>query len=319
MRKIFVILGMAFASAAAFFVFVFPNPYALLVTRALGGVAASAWVTFTILGAAYYSPENTGKCMGHLSACNAFGRMAALLAGGLIAQQLGLEYAFLLGGIFGLIGMAASFLITEKKPSPEIKPPTLADLLLVAKNKQLVWCSILGILFNFIVFATTFGFIPLAASQLNATQFHLGLLGVVSTLPTILFAPLAGTIMPRKLGVKATLTIGFMLAAAGSAAVVFSSTLTILFIVQIIGSIGAAILGTLLLALCISDIPPLSRAAAMGFYQAVYGIGMFLGPVITGQISYAFGLNAAFIFTAFIGIIGAVLINVLKISSRAKI
>jgi len=304
-RKIFVILGMAFASAAGFVVFFFPSPYTLLLTRALGGVAASAWVTFTILGAAYYPSGETTKSMGHLSACNSFGRMAALLAGGLLAQWLGLEYAFLLAGIAGIIGMAMGFFITEKRPQAADNAPSLSELLDVARNKQLLCCSILGILSMYISFATTFGFIPLAASLLNATQLQLGLLGVVSTIPGIFMAPLAGTTMPRKLGISTTLVIGFLLAGTGSALVAFTNSLIILFAVQIIGSIGTAILGTLLLGLCIYDIPTPRRATAMGFFQAVYGIGMFLGPFIMGQISHFFGLATAFIFTGFIGILGA--------------
>ncbi|MCL1788141.1 MAG: MFS transporter, partial [Defluviitaleaceae bacterium] len=154
---------------------------------------------------------------------------------------------------------------------------------------------------------TTWGFIPLVASSLNATPFQLGLLGVVSTVPAILIAPLAGTVMPRKFGVRATLITGFLLAAFGSAFVAVTSSLTMLFIVHLIGSIGAAILGTLLLGLCIRGISAERRAAAMGFYQAVYGIGMSLGPWVMGQVVYIFNLNTAFIFTGLIGVFGAFL------------
>ncbi|MCL2225659.1 MAG: MFS transporter, partial [Defluviitaleaceae bacterium] len=113
-RKVFVLLGMFFAAVAGFIVFFFPSPYTLLISRALGGVAASAWVTFTILGASYYPQNESAKAMGHLSACNALGRMAALLLGGLIAQRLGLTFAFLLGGIGGVVGLLCGFFIKEK-------------------------------------------------------------------------------------------------------------------------------------------------------------------------------------------------------------
>jgi len=304
-RKIFVILGMFFAAAAGFVVFIFPNPYTLLVTRALGGVAAAAWVTFTILGVSYYPAEKSAKVMGHLSAFNSFGRMAALLTGGLIAQRFGLEFAFLLGGIAGVVGLFGAFFIKEKVTSSS-SSPSFKELLTVAKNKQLLACSVLGIVSMFIAFATTFGFVPLAASLLNASQLQLGLLGVVSTIPGIFMAPLAGSVMPRKLGAPATLVIGFLLAGIGSGLVAFSGSLTVLFIVQIIANIGNAILGALLLGLCIHDIPASRRATAMGFFQAVYGIGMFLGPFAMGQISYVFGLTVAFVFIGIVGIFGVV-------------
>jgi len=129
----------------------------------------------------------------------------------------------------------------------------------------------------------------------------------MSTAPAIFISPLAGTIMPRKLGVATTLAIGFIVAGVGSALVAVSNSLVALFAVQIAGSIGGAIVGTLLMGLCIRDISAEKRATAMGFYQAVYGLGMFLGPFVTGHISHHAGLMAAFVFTGGVGLVGAVL------------
>ena len=306
-RKIFVQLGIAFATLSAFLAFFFPSPVMLLVMRALGGVAASAWVTFTVLGASYYKADESTRVMGHMSAANAFGRMIALLTGGLIAQFMGIPYAFLLAGIAGVVGLVLSVGVAEKRPSANQAPPNLAGLLEVARNKQLLFCSILGILTMYISFATTFGFTPLAAAQMDASQFQLGMLGVLSTAPAIFISPLAGTIMPKKLGASTTLVIGFLVAGIGSALVAVSSTLWMLFAVQIAASLGGAIVATLLLGLCIRDISAEKRATAMGFFQAVYGLGMFLGPFVTGHISHGFGLMAAFVFTGVVGLAGAVL------------
>jgi len=303
-RKIFVQLGLLLAAIAAFLAFFSPSPIMLLLMRGIGGFAAAAWVTFTVLGASYYKPDETGKCMGYLSSANAFGRMLALLAGGIIAQRLGMSYAFLIGGIAGVLGLIISFGIKENRPQLQQNRPKVLD---VARNKQLLCCSILGILAMYISFATTFGFTPLAAVRLEASPFQLGLLGVLSTAPAIFISPLAGNIMPKKLGSATTLALGFLLAGAGSALVAATSSLWSLFAVQIIASIGGAIVGALLLGLCIRDISAERRATAMGFFQAVYGIGMFLGPFITGQISHSIGLMAAFVFTGVIGLLGAVL------------
>jgi MFS family permease len=306
-RKIFAQLGIGFAALSAFLAYFFPSPLMLLVMRALGGVAASAWVTFTVLGAGYYKPQESTKVMGHMSAANAFGRMAALLTGGLAAQWLGIPCAFLLAGIAGVIGLILSGSVTETRPSENMSPPSLSGLYEVVRNKQLLFCSILGILSMYISFATTFGFTPLAAAMMDASRLQLGMLGVLSTAPAIFVSPLAGTVMPKKFGASATLVIGFLIAGAGSALVAVSHTLWLLFVVQIAASIGGAIVGTLLLGLCIRDISAEKRATAMGFFQAVYGLGMFMGPFVTGQISHGFGLMAAFVFTGVVGLAGAVL------------
>ena len=305
-RKVFVLLGLMFAAASGVCVFLFPSPMVLLLARGLGGVAASAWVTFVILGTSYYPPAQTTKSVGILNAANALGRVMALLLGGVIAQRFGVAYVFLLGGIVGLGGLVLGVGIVERPLAARQKPPGLAALLDVARNRQLLCASLLGILVQYIMFATTFGFTPLAATRLAASQFQLGLLGVASALPGLLVSPLAGTLLPRRLGVKGTLGTGFALAGLGCALVPFCRALWQLFAAQIIGNIGAAAVFTLLMGLCIRDIPPERRATAMGFFQAVYGLGMFLGPFVTGWLSHSLGLMTAFFLTGAVGGLGAV-------------
>jgi MFS family permease len=54
------------------------------------------------------------------------------------------------------------------------------------------------------------------------------------------------------------------------------------------------------MSLVILDIPDRDKATAMGFFQAVYSIGMFLGPVVSGQIGGMFGYTALFTSSALV-------------------
>ena len=62
--------------------------------------------------------------------------------------------------------------------------------------------------------------------------------------------------------------------AVGCALILFVSNIWQLFAVQIIISTGNVLAYTLLMGLSIQYIPSERRAAAMGFFQAVYGLGM---------------------------------------------
>ena len=311
-RKVFMLLGILAAAVSGFLVFFFPSPYTLLLARALGGVAASSWVTISILGASYYPPSETIKSVGFLNMVNSIGRMTALLAGGLVALWLGVPYAFLLGGLAGFASLILGFGVIEKKPDAEQTPPQLKDLFSIAGDRHLLWASFLGILIQHISFATTFGFTPLAAVQLHASQFQLGILGVVSTFPGLIISPLAGTVLPRKLGIKCTLCIGFGLTGLASALTPFCSALWQLFVIQVIGAVGYAAVFTILMGLCIRDVTNERRATAMGFFQAVYSLGMFLGPFTMGWISYGLGLGPAFIITGGVGLIGIFAVVIFK-------
>jgi len=306
-RKIFVLLGLFFATVSGVSVFLWANPVVLLVARSLAGVTAATWVTFTILGSSYYKPDETIRSIGLLNAANGFGRMAALLLGGLFAEWLGFSYAFLLGGILGLVGLICGLGMRESSPNPEKmgNPPNLANLLEVARDKQLICASVLAIVSQYIMFATTFGFTPMIANEMGASNYQLGLLGVISTLPALLISPIMVRVV-HKIGVTATMVIGFAFASIGTILVVWSQNLLQLFAVQFLSSLGLSGLMTVLMGLSIKAISSERRATAMGFFQAVYGLGMFLGPFVTGWLAHSFGMPAAFIATSFVGVIGIV-------------
>ncbi|MCL2377883.1 MAG: MFS transporter [Defluviitaleaceae bacterium] len=302
-RKIFVLSGLFFAAVSGFIVFFFPHPTIMLLSRSLGGVAAASWVAFAILGASYYHSDEATKSVGYLNAANAAGRMLAFLAGGLIARWLGVPYAFLLSGIAGLIGLAAGLGIKEKAQNVKT-PPKFTDLIGVARNPMLLSTSFLAILSQYIMFATAFGFTPLLAYGMGASPFTLGMLGLASAVPGLIVSPLAGTVLPRKIGARNTIALGFGMSALGCVLIAFTGNVWQLFAVQVFISTGNVIAYTLLMGLSIKDMPGERRATAMGFFQAVYGLGMFMGPFVTGWLAYEFGLNMALPLTGAVGVLG---------------
>ena len=306
-RKIFVLMGLFFAGISGLLVFFVSSPAALLISRSLAGITAATWVPLTILGSSYYKPDETVKSIGILNAANGFGRMAALLIGGVIAEFTGFSHAFLLGGVIGLAGFVLGFGIKESEPAEkEVKPPNLSALLDVARDKQLLIASFLAVISQYVQFGTTFGFTPMVAVHMGASNVQLGMLGMISTLPALIISPFVAK-MVSKTSLLFVITINFILTALGTALVAVSANLIQLFFVQFISSVGIAVLMTLLMGLSIRDIPAERRATAMGFFQAVYGFGMFFGPFATGWVSHSIGLMNSFIFTGAVALAGGVL------------
>ena len=303
MRKIFVLSGLFFTGLAGLVVYLLPHPMTMLLSRSLGGVAAASWVTFAILAASYYPADQASKSMGYINAANAFGRMTAFFLGGLAAELMGVPYAFLLGGAAGLVGLVIGIGINEDATEGG-STPSFADLFGLVRDKQLLCASFLSILTQYVLFATAFGFTPLYAYRLGTNHFQLGMLGVAATMPGFLVSPLAGSIIPRKIGTKNMLAIGFAMMAVGCGLIVFVNSIWQLFAVQIIISTGNVLAYTLLMGLSIQHIPSERRATAMGFFQAVYGLGMFLGPFVTGWLAHGMGLTTAFALQGFVGLFG---------------
>jgi MFS family permease len=61
------------------------------------------------------------------------------------------------------------------------------------------------------------------------------------------------------------------------------------------------------MSLAILAVDQRERATAMGVYQAIYSIGMFLGPLASGFIGQRFGLGPVFVSSGLL-IIGAAVV-----------
>ena len=73
-------------------------------------------------------------------------------------------------------------------------------------------------------------------------------------------------------------------------------------ITQAIAGFGRGLSFTLLMGMSIKHMPADKRATAMGFFQAIYGLGMFIGPVLMGIIGDYFSLNEGFIVLGVLGL-----------------
>ncbi|MDF2614850.1 MAG: transporter [Clostridia bacterium] len=307
-RRLFITMGMFIAVMSSLITFFFPTAFSLLVTRLLAGISASTWVAFTVLFASYYRSEESPKAIGFMNAYNALGQLVAMAIGGVVSLMFGTRYLYLLGAFGGICGLVLSFFITENKAIHRV-PLKLKGLFTVTLDGMLGKVSILAILSQFITFATTFGFIPIVAQNLGANRLHLSMMTAINIIPAIWVSSLAATVFVRWWGESRTLVYGFLISAVLCMLAPFVSSLSLLMLVQFFAGVGRSMVFPLLMGLSIRGIEDNKRASAMGFFQAIYGVGMIIGPIILGVLAGQFGLVAGFIITGVIGI-GAALLTI---------
>lgn len=68
---------------------------------------------------------------------------------------------------------------------------------------------------------------------------------------------------------------------------------------------GRGIFFPVLMALSIQAVPSSERATAMGVFQALYAVGMLLGPLLLGFLADGLGLDSVFYVSAALGVICA--------------
>ena len=307
-RKPFIVLGIGISLLSSLGMYFFKNPLMILLFRSLSGVAASSWVAYTILFSSYFEQGDASKALGIVNACNSLGQMSAVLIGGYAAQRLGQNTTFIIASVSSALGLALSFGIVEKKKANR-KPLDVPELLTVAGNRGLLVVSGLAILLQFIAFSTVYGFTPVIAKKIGAYDAQLGLLTAFSSLPAIFSSAVSGSVFSKRFGEKKVIAAGFVIISASCAAIPLICNINILYLSQIIGGLGRGLVFPLLMSLCIKSIDRSKHATAMGFFQAIYGVGMFIGPVITGFINDAAKLFWGFWVSAAVGLAGALIAN----------
>lgn len=292
-RKLFLLLGMAACVLSGLGMWQFHSVPAFIVSRSLAGVAASAWVIQTALFVSYYRAQDAPKATGAINSISNFGEMTAMLVCGVVAYSYGPEQTFLLGAIVGMVGFALGFAVRENET---VKPQNLnwADIKDVFMNKSLNQFAFFAFLVQFLTFSTIFGFVPIAARNIGANNLVLGLLPTMFMIPSILSSALSGTIFVRRFGEKTSVIIGFLGMALPCAALPFITSMSGLLLSQIVNGFFRGLVFPLLMGLSIRGVDTSRRATALGYFQAVYGLGMFAGPVAVGALSSLIGLNWGF-------------------------
>lgn len=302
-RRPFIMLGFGFSILAsaglAFIAFLagrdqIPQGLALaaLILRGISGITAATWVHFSVLYTAGYEADQVPAAMSRIIVPQCGSQILAMLAGAQLAGYVGEIYAFLLAAAAGIVGLVLMTRIREQRPSGA--PLTFRGLLEVAGNRRLLMSTLLATLYQMVAWSTALGFVQNWAREvIGLTTAQLGYLSVANLLPNMVLSRLSGTRFLRKLGRKAVLCAGFLLLAAACFLYPKTDSLGTLLAVQALLGSGVGLIMPQTMSGAIEEIPDEKRGAAMGIYQAVYGLGMFVGPVLAGLIMERFPAAAS--------------------------
>ena len=285
-------LGLALAPTATY----------LAVFRGVLGISAATWVAFTVLYASYFPSDEAPKAMGIMSAINGFSLIVVHLAGGQIAESWGMVATFYAGAGLAVIGFISTVPIKEQRVTRP--PPTMRQIWRVMTHPALIVVASVTALNHYAFWATTFSFVPVYADDLGASKFTLGIIGVVSLVPYTL-ASLVNHRFAQRLGDNWAVFAGMMIMAATTFVVPLIQDIPLLAASQGINGLGRGIVYPLLMGLSIREISGEDRATAMGVFQAVYAIGMFVGPMTAGAVADLLGLGGAFILSGAVSVLAA--------------
>lgn len=274
------------------------TPLQLGLFRAVSGLGASGWVAITLLYAEFFPAERTGRALGFVGFLSTGSQLAGTFGGGLVAQFFGFTAPFFGAAAVAAAGILVALAVRTPAPRAPRTPVPLAQRLAAGRDRQVLTASGLSIASHYLTFVTMFGFSPLlATTRFGAGGVALGILslasGVPSALGSLASGPLGERWSPRTVAV-----FGFTIAALGTAALPFAPGLPLLYLASAGVGLGGGLLGPTLMTTAVQGFAPERRGAAMGFYQALYSIGMFGGPTLAGLIGARLGMEGLFLTTA---------------------
>ncbi|NLV99554.1 MAG: MFS transporter [Clostridiaceae bacterium] len=320
-KKTFVIAGMTFALMSALGLILTHDIWLIFIFRAMGGVAAAFWVQISALYMNYNVNDST-MAVGHLSLVNSAAIIAATFIGGQIIARFGYPKGFGLGAVFAAIGLILCLLLPEDqaitREEIEAGLPVLEGLKLSLGDKGLIWGSLFAAVTQFLSYSGAQGFLPQYASNLGVSASRISIMVAINKVASLLAIVLVSQVLLRYFRLKQILTASMLI----NTLLLFSiplakNYLTLLIIMFFLGIVSTTQM-TYFMDAATSHIPSERRATGLGFFQAVYGIGMVAGPAVTGAIAELYSLSQAFVVAAFVGLV-AVALMIWKLPDRAAI
>jgi predicted MFS family arabinose efflux permease len=285
-----------------------PSPTWLVAGRAVAGIAAAFWVVISVTYSDYWPSDQLPRAMALLTALSGLAQLLSTSAGGWLADTLGWSAPFVAGIALSAAGTILLTGVPEPRKARSL-PLTWSRALQVGRNRHLLRVALVAALFEFAFWATTYTFVPVWASNLGASRTTLGLLTSVTLVAyTIAAFGVSRWVTPRR-ATRFALA-GLVICALTAAIVPAIHQIALLEGSQALGGLGRGLAMSVLIGMSIQKAEPDEKATAMGVFQAIYAVGMFLGPASAGFVAQALGPSGAFVLSAAMCIVAAVVLLV---------
>lgn len=296
-RKPFIVVGFALAGLGAWTMGTAQGVNRLIVGRAITGLAAATWVPLVVVFSSLFAPHEAVRASALLTAIGAVGRVLATGVTGSLNELGGYSLAFSLAA--GAATLAVLIVLPAGEGRHPPQRPSVTGIGSLITRRDVLLPSLLAALSQYANWATTFSFAPILVRQLGATDVTQSALMSMHT-GVVVLGNLLTTAIVRRVGARRLVYLGFALLSAGIGGAALAPSLRLIFVAQFCIGLAQGISYPTLMGMSIQQVADAERTTAMGLHQAVYAIGMFGGPWLSGLLADAMGIRPTFGVTAFV-------------------
>lgn len=299
-QKFFVVAGCVLSVIAALGMMISTAPMSVLICRTIGGVACCSWVCHTVLYSRYFAAGESSARITQLNTGSYFGRLGSYVAVALLVSLFDMRIAFAVGFAGALIALVLCAKVENiGTDAPSV---SLGTYLSVMKEKNLLICSGLAILVQFVAFGTEYSFATNVQVAAGATAQQVSYFSIALLVPSIIANYIVGRMILNKKSPKMILCFGMALMTAYCLLTPRVTQLWQFYPVQMLAGVGNSCTIAVLLGQCVRKVPAQSRSTAMGFFQAAYAIGLSAGPTVMGMAIDHFDYRLSFDMMAIVAI-----------------
>lgn len=291
--KIFIVLGSLLSAISCIIKMVYPTANGFLVGNILTGVAASTWLMYMVLYYSYFDRSKEHMAASKCLVANVIGMFLGFLFATIFYQKFGMSLMLIAAA---LAAFAATILALFLKEEKRDKKSNIKDLILVIKNKRLLFFSVLSIIEQGIHMAASVSFTLNRIKELGGASYLVGIASLLNMFFAIVSAYIASTSFASKRGSKFYVPFSFVLLGLYCVSVILTKNIFVIVASQILSGLSIGMLASYLTSEALIEIDRDKKSSAMGFYQTAYSIGIFIYPIITGKIVEMYSIEIAYIF-----------------------
>jgi MFS family permease len=295
-RKPFIIAGVALAGLGAWIMGTADNASGLLVGRAITGLACGTWVPLTVAFSGLFPARDAIRATAILTFVGSIGQVSATSITGSLNALGGYSLAFFLAVGAAALGLLVALSVREKQHPP--RRPSVNQIGHLITRRDVLLPSLLAAVSQYANWAITFGFLPILAEQLGATDVFLSVL-ISMHIGVVTVMTLGAAAIVNHIGARRLVLASFLLMSGGIGLAAWAPSLAIVFAAQLCMAVAQGFSYPVLMGMSIQEVADAERNTAMGLHQAVYAVGMFAGPWLSGILADALGIRPMFGVTAF--------------------
>lgn len=305
-RKPFILVGLALAGLGAWTLGSAQGVNGLIIGRAITGLAAATWVPLIVVFSSLFPPQEAVRASALLTLVASIGRVLATGVTGSLNELGGYSLAFFLAA--GAAALAILVLLPAQEKARPPQQPSVAGIGKLITRQDVLLPSLLNAVNQYANWAVTFGFLPILAKQLGATDVVLSML-VSMNIALYTLGNLVATTIAHRIGARRLVYLSIFLLFIGIGGAALAPSLPLIFASQAGVGLAMGIGYPVLMGMSIQHVVDAERTTAMGLHQAVYAIGMFGGPWVSGLLAHALGIQPMFGVTAFFCLAMGLLVN----------